>query len=537
MINAFSFSRSRRVAGLAAAASVFACVPCVLAVRAAGASPGAVVRTAQGSVQGVTVGSVEQFRGVPYAAPPVGDLRWRAPAPPAPYAGGMLQAANFPAPCVQGNAPAGFPPPSEDCLYLNLYRPAGTKEGRKMPVLMYIHGGGFGGGTASARDGSPLASSQDMIVIMINYRLSVLGWLGLAALDAETPNGASSGNYGFLDMVASLRWVQDNIDAFGGDRDNVTIAGTSTGGVSVCALMTAPLRETLFHRAIIESGECTHTSAFIISHQTALSRGASFAAKAGCTDPATFASCLRSKPAAALQAATAGVGTFVANIGGSLIPKAPLQAIGSGEVAQVPVIVGVTHDEQRRNPIPTTGFPATEQTYEKYLTNTFGLLAPLVAAQYPSKGFSDPAYAAGAVASDSGAPNGIGVCPMLVELGAALAKQTKTFAYELNDPLASVVTDPPGFEAGSLHTAEIGFLYLENAPGTRSAEQVQLAARMQRYWGTFARTGRPGDDSQWAPLQTGAGSVLRFQPRGDTQLPTAAMSSEHRCAFWAQVGY
>ena len=165
------------------------------------------VRTKQGPVQGVTVGNVEQFLGLPYAAPPVGNLRWKAPVPPKPYAG-TLQATTFPAPCIQGNAPAGMPAPSEDCLYLNLYRPAGSQEGKKMPVLLYIHGGGFAGGSGSARDGSPLAGANDMIVIMINYRLGALGWLGLPALDAETSNGSSSGNYGFLDMAAALRWVQ-----------------------------------------------------------------------------------------------------------------------------------------------------------------------------------------------------------------------------------------------------------------------------------------------------------------------------------------
>ena len=541
MFNNFSASHARRIVGVVVVAALLAVAAGGLTVYTEGPSPstaGSVVRTRQGSLQGITVGNVEQFRGVPYAAPPVGDLRWRAPVSPKPYPGGVRQATSFPAPCIQGAAPAGFPAPSEDCLYLNVYRPAGTKEGTKMPVLMYIHGGGFAGGTGSARDGAPLAASQNMIVIMINYRLGVLGWLGLAALDAETPNGSSSGNYGFLDMVAALRWIQENVGAFGGDKDSVTIAGTSSGGIGVCALMTASLHDRLFQRAIIESGECTRTSAYIIDHQTALLRGANLAAKAGCTDSATFLTCLRSKPAAALQSASAGLGMFTANVGGAVLSKAPLDAIEAGEVERIPVIVGATHDEQRRNPIATTGFPATQQSYDKYLTNTFGSLAPLVAAQYPPKAFADPAYAAGAAASDSGIPNGIGVCPMLVELSAALTKVTRTFAYELNDPHGSVVADTPGFEPGSLHTAEVPYLYADNASGARTAEQLQLASRMQRYWATFARTGRPGDAAhEWAALQPGSGSVLRFQPKGDVIIPSATISSEHRCAFWAQVGY
>jgi para-nitrobenzyl esterase len=531
-------SRARTIVRIGFAAATLAFAAGASTVLTQGGSSGPPVRTQQGMVQGMTVGNVEQFRGVPYAMPPVGDLRWKAPLPPKPYGGGTLQATSYPAPCMQAAAPAGFPPPNEDCLFLNLYRPTGSTDRKRMPVLMYIHGGGFGGGTASARDGTPLAATNDMIVITINYRLGVLGWLGLAGLDAETTNRSSSGNYGLLDMVASLRWVQENIAAFGGDRNNVTIAGTSVGGIGVCALMTAPNRERLFQKAIIESGECTRTSSFIVSHQAALLQGANFSAKAGCTDPATFTSCLRSKPAAALQTASAGLGAFVSNVGGHVMPKAPMQVIESGEMQPIPVIVGATHDEQKRNPLATTGFPATEQSYEKYLTTTFGQLAPLVAAEYPSKAFADPAYAAGAAASDSGIPNGIGVCPMLAELGSTLSKATKTFAYELNDPQGSVIQGFPGFEVGSLHTAEIGFLYAQIAPDTRTTEQMQLAGRMQRYWATFARDGRPMDGTrEWSAISTGSGSVLRFQPKGDVLVPWSTMAAEHHCPFWAQLGY
>jgi para-nitrobenzyl esterase len=500
--------------------------------------PSVSVRTKQGLVQGMTTGGVEQFRGIPYAAPPIGDLRWKAPTPPAPYAGGTREATAFPSPCVQNNPPTGFPAPSEDCLYLNIYRPAGSTEARKMPVLVYVHGGGFGGGTASARDGAPIAATGDMVTVMINYRLSVLGWLALPALDAETASGSSSGNYGLLDMAASLRWIRDNISAFGGDPGNVTIAGTSAGGIGVCALMTAPLEDQLFHRAIIHSGECTNTSGFIASHQAALLQGARFAVKAGCTDAAKFLTCLREKPAPALQAAVAGLGTFGSNVGGAVMPKAPMDVIASGEMRRIPVIVGATRDEQRRNPLATTGFPATEESYQKYLSTAFGQLAPAVSAEYPAKAFPDPAYAAGAAASDSGIPNGIGVCPMLIDLGAALSRITPTFAYELADPQGSVIQGFPGFEPGSLHTAEIPYLYAQMTAETRTPEQMQLAERMQRYMATFARTGQPVDGGrEWAAVRDGSGSVLRFQPKGDTAVPWSTMSNEHHCPFWKQVGY
>jgi para-nitrobenzyl esterase len=440
---------------------------------------------------------------------------------------------------MQSNAPADLPAPSEDCLYLNLYRPAGTREGRRLPVLVYVHGGGFNGGTASARDGAPLASSNDLIVVTINYRLGVFGWLSLAGLDAEAANRFASGNYGLLDMAAALRWLQENVEAFGGDRTNVTLSGTSAGGIGVCALMATPLREQLFHRAILQSAECTYSSGYITSHHAALRQGAMVAANAGCADSAAFVACLRAKPAADVLKASIGLGSYKASVGGHLMARAPMDVIQSGDLRRIPVIVGATHDEQRRSPLATTGFPGTQEGYQKYLADTFGTLAPLVASHYPPGAFKDPAYAAGAAASDSGVPNGIGVCPMLVELGSALAKVTTTFAYELNDPQASANSrDEPGFQPGSQHTAEIPFLFAQPAPETRSAAQMELANRMRRYWATFATNGRPHDGAhEWPPMRAPSHNVLRLQPSGDSVVDLPTLEVDHRCAFWAQVGY
>src|SRR5581483_7462222 len=202
---------------------------------------------------------------------------------------------------------------------------------------------------------------------------------------------------------------------------------------------------------------------------------------------------LRSKRAAELLAASAGLDLSTANVGGSLMPIAPIELIESGDLQRIPVMVGANHDEQKHNGVATTGFPGTPGNYDKYLKNTFGPLAPVVAAEYPASAFPEPAYAAGAAASDSGIPNGIGFCPMLTELGGAFAKVTQTFAYELNDPRGSGIPDSSGFELGSMHTAEIGFLYLPIDLGKRTAQQAELATRMQHYWTSFARDGRPKD--------------------------------------------
>jgi para-nitrobenzyl esterase len=248
--------------------------------------------------------------------------------------------------------------------------------------------------------------------------------------------------------------------------------------------------------------------------------------------------CLRSKTAAAVQAASAGTGAFTANIGGHLMPRAPIEAIASGAAIRIPVMVGANHDEQRRNPLSITGFPATRATYEKYLTTTFGPLGSVIGAEYAADTFPDPAYAAGAIASDSGIPNGIGVCPMLAELGSALSKVTTTFVYELDDPHGSVAQGFPGFEAGSLHTAEVPILYAA-APAARTAEQAKMADRMKRYWATFAQSGKPtGGTLEWSQVTAGNKStVMRFQPEGDAVVPWEQMVAEHHCAFWAQLGY
>jgi carboxylesterase type B len=507
------------------------------AASASAAHADPVVRTRQGLVQGFVSGSVEQFRGIPYAAAPLGDQRWRAPQPAASWSGVRL-ATSFAAPCIQARVTAGLPPPNEDCLYLNVYRPAGAREHDRKPVLVYIHGGGFGAGTGATIDGTPLAATQDMLVVTINYRLGALGWLALDALDDETKSGSASGNYGFLDMVASLRWVRDNIQEFGGDAHNVTIAGTSAGGIAVCTLMTAHLHEKLFHRAAIESGECTTTSAFIITHRAALLQGALIAAKAGCTNPASFTSCLRSASTATILAASTGVGQITANVGGHLLPQHPIFAFAAGDLDDVPTIVGAQHDEQRSAPLATTGFPGSLTGYTTYLNNAFGVLGPIVATQYPAAAFSDPAYAAGAASSDSGIPSGIGVCPMLVEQGDVLGKVTRTFAYEMDDPTGGALAAslPPAFEVGSEHASEINFLYAQLA-STRTAGEQQMQARMLRYWGTFARTGRPEGALAWPELRERSRSVIRFTPTGDALLAWDGISAEHRCGFWAQVGY
>src|SRR5580698_6217355 len=202
---------------------------------------GPIVKVRQGEVQGIVADGVAVYKGLPFAAPPVGDLRWRVPQLPAKWSG--VRAANaFSSTCAQ----------AEDCLYLNVYEPADAKRGAKLPVMVWIHGGAFLFGSGSAYDGSQFAR-QGVVIVTVNYRLGRFGWFAHPALTAENPKGPL-GNYGLMDQVAALNWVADNIAEFGGNPKNVTIFGESAGAISVNYLMLAPQAKGLFNKALSESG-------------------------------------------------------------------------------------------------------------------------------------------------------------------------------------------------------------------------------------------------------------------------------------------
>src|ERR1700729_906833 len=342
--------RVRRVRRAALfAASVVSVAAATLAASAAGAvaspaSGGAggsnpVVRIDDGLVRGAGVAGVNSFLGLPYAAPPTGNLRWRPPQPAAAWSGGR-DATQFGASCPAVTDPQKTPflrpgSISEDCLYLNVYTPA-AGPGANRPVLVWIHGGGLVQDGARNYDGTKLAA-DGAVVVTINYRLGALGFLAHPAL-ASRPGGAA-GNYGLMDQQAALRWVQRNIAQFGGDPRNVTIAGQSAGGLSVLAQLVSPGARGLFQRAIVQSGT------FALNQRplaTAEAAGETFATAVGCPDQT--AACLRSVPVSEL------VGKFGVEIPGVVDGSVLTQPIGTalarGQFARVPVINGITHDEE-----------------------------------------------------------------------------------------------------------------------------------------------------------------------------------------------
>ena len=301
--------------------------------------------TGDGAVRGTATGTVDEFLGIPYAAPPTGNLRWRPPQPPAHW-WGVRDATQFAPSCPQPPSPFAPPGPfSEDCLYLNVYTP-GRDAGHRLlrgggedglPVLVWIHGGGLTEDAGRNYDGSMLAA-DGTVVVTINYRLGALGFLAHPAL-ASRPGGPA-GNYGLMDQQAALRWVRDNIRHFGGDPHNVTIAGESAGGLSVLAQMVSPGSRGLFQKAIIQSGSFALNQRPLADAEAA---GEAFAAQAGCPDQT--AACLRQLPVSDL------VNPDFVEIPGVVDGKVLTEPIGAalaaGQFARVPVLNGTNHDEER----------------------------------------------------------------------------------------------------------------------------------------------------------------------------------------------
>jgi para-nitrobenzyl esterase len=546
----FLATRSRRPQALAVVAALaVACTLLASPVAAQGpfgagtassmAAARPLVATDSGAIRGQRVGDVDQFLGVPYAAPPVGSLRWRPPAPAAAWRPRVRDATRLPTPCPQMFVPGGMSSPAtrtaEDCLYLNIYRPVTSQTTTPVPVLVFIPGGAFINGTSNLYDGSALAARSGMVVVTVNYRLNVFGFLALPALTREAPDH-SSGNYGLLDQQAALRWVQRNIAAFGGDPRNVTIDGQSAGAISVCAQLASPTARGLFARAIIESGNCLANTL-----AQAERAGEKFAAALGCTNATTAAACLRAKPAALLLAKSAANALPAdaplpggPNVSGSVLPVLPRQAIAAGAWHRVPVMIGSTHDEWRPLIPYVLGFPGTPQAFRALLSRSFGPLAPRVLAAYSLHRYSAPAYALGAIYTDTGAEFGIGSCETQ-QLAGLFSASAPTYSYEVTDrhAPAGYWFAPPGYQLGSAHGADLTYLFAYRPrTETLTATQEQFAGQLQGYWASFARSGDPnaGGRVAWPRYSRSADQVLALRPAGIAVITN--FTADHHCTLW-----
>jgi len=491
-----------------------------------------VVRTHDGLVRGLRTTLAREFLGIPYAAPPVGALRWRPPRPAAHWPGVRL-AKKPGANCAQtANLGTGVLTTStaENCLFLNVYTPRSARPG--LPVMVWIHGGGFTGGAGSIYDGAVIASKGHVIVVTINYRLNAFGFLALPSLDSE--RGNSSGDYGLMDQQAALAWVRANARAFGGNPRNVTIFGESAGGASVCANMASPTAFGLFSRAIAESG-CLFPAQ---TKKTADQQGAALAASLGCTHAATAAACLRRKPVSAILKADAA-GSWGPVVSRPTLPVAPITAFLNGSYDHVPLLQGTNHDEGRLFVglrFDLSGHPITKKQYPVLIKGQFGAkVGGKVLAKYPLTSYKSPDLAYSAVLTDSGFS-----CPAL---GAdALAASSGVYGYEFSDP------DPPNdfgvnftFPLGAAHSTELQYVFqripvLDVVPPFKPA-QVGLSNQFIGYWTRFAATGNPnGRGARRWPQFIGANPPIQeLIPSAIAPESAAKFSAFHKCSFWLAI--
>ncbi|WP_157762424.1 carboxylesterase/lipase family protein [Nocardia yamanashiensis] len=486
-----------------------------------------------GKVQGNGDNGSRLFQGIPYAAAPVGALRWQPPAAAANW-DGVRDATRPGARCPQAATGHGLlpvdlagtatEPVAEDCLFLNVRTPASSAEDR-LPVLVWIHGGSFTGGSGSAYDAKRLAA-QGIVVVTVNYRLGTLGFLAHPAVDAD----GSGGDYGLLDQQAALRWVQRNIGAFGGDPAQVTIAGESAGGISVCGHLAAPGSAGLFRSAVLESGACDAT----VPATTARRSSLEYAAALGCADPGTAAACLRALPAERLVAQPVSYPITLGHIaygngpwlvsGGSALPENPADAIRAGRAARVPVLSGTTRDEMRMAVylgFETQGKTIGAENYEAVLAAVGGDPAQ-VRREYPVGQYPSPTSGFAAAMTDAW------VCDVNSQADArAAAAPAYTFEFAEAAPFPRSTS----FPMGAYHTAELPYLFdVADLPVAFDARQTALANQVVSYWANFVRAGNPNGAGLPEWPRAGEGRLLSLAAAGSTV--SASFAADHHCGFW-----
>lgn len=513
--------------------------PCTPPAQATTTAPR--VQITLGTLQGETLDSVNQFLGIPYAAAPTGSLRWRAPQAPAPWQG-VRHATRVGPACPQilgqysGAATAGT---SEDCLTLNVYAPA-TPASTPRPVLVWLHPGSLTMGSGSDYDGKALARRANAIVVTINYRLGALGFLSTTELQQDP----TASNHALQDQQHALRWVRDNITAFGGDSQRVTLGGNSAGAASTCAHLVSPASAGLFQRAIMQSGPCVRLGSKTM--EQARAEADQLASKVNCPNGPGQLACLRSRSADELVAA-AGDGLdalqtanpWAPVIDGHIIPAKITSLIRDGAFHKVPILLGTTADEgrffvsysfhQQRGRAMTADdhkSAAEVMTGSAFAGSTSRSL-------YPAAQHGGIDLAMSALMTDSGF-----ACPMLTD-ASRLSRHAPVYVYEFTDTQAPAPADPY-FALGAYHTAELQYLFgapvfatqLTSAP---TPEQNALATTIVQQWAAFIASGDPNRASlpKWHSFNELSLPVMNLAP-GQTRLQAwAAFAQKHRCLTWS----
>ncbi len=453
------------------------------------------LKTAQGKVEGTQSADskVRSFKGIPYAAPPVGDLRWQAPQPPAKH-DGVLEARQYGHHCVQTNPFADMvfqdAGQSEDCLTLNIWTPADAKPGAKLPVMFWVHGGGFtaGGASEPRHDGDSLAR-HGVVVVTINYRLGIFGFFAHPQLTAESPHHAS-GNYGLLDQVAALDWVKQNIGEFGGDSANVTIFGESAGSFSVSSLMASPLSEHSIAHVIGESGAAFSSNSIGYPPlATAEQQDSDFAQAAfGTTDLSALRKLTVEQLLAGATSKTIKPSPrFAPDIDGYYLPK-PVPAIfAAGEQAHVPVLGGWNKDEVRAA-ITMNPVKPTPESFAAQAQKNYGDDAPAFLKLYPATTDAEAIQSAGDLISD----NFIAFSTWKWLDAQVATGQAPVYRYRFDLGAPSDKFHPGN--PGAFHSDDIeyvfGTLNARNIAAWRPEDRA-LSEQIEQYWTNFARTGNP----------------------------------------------
>uniref|UniRef100_A0A8D2E2E5 Carboxylesterase type B domain-containing protein n=1 Tax=Sciurus vulgaris TaxID=55149 RepID=A0A8D2E2E5_SCIVU len=492
-------------------------------------------------VKGTDVG-VHTFLGIPFAKPPLGPLRFAAPEPPEPWSG-VRDGTSHPAMCLQDvardslvmnllNLTLPLIPMSEDCLYLSIYTPAHAREGSNLPVMVWIHGGALIAGMASMFDGSILATIENVVVVTIQYRLGVLGFF-------STGDQHASGNWGFLDQVAALRWVQQNIAHFGGNPDRVTIFGQSVGGSSVSLHVVSPMSQGLFHGAIMESGVALLPS-LITSSSEAVSTMVANLSACGQIESEALVSCLRGKSEEEMLTITKAFKIIPGVVDGTFLPRHPEELLALADFQPVPSIIGVNNDEFGW--LLFTGLGTADTQKEMDRGTVQAILQSMSAHLMLPAEFGDLLMEE--YMGDNEDPHTLKlqlqevmsdilfVNPAL-QVASYQGSHAPVYFYEFQHQPSSYKDIRP-LHVKADHGDEIIFVFgfLKSSEVELTEEEELLSRRMMKYWANFARNGNPnGEDLPHWPLFDQDEQYLQL----DIQPTVGRALKAHRLQFWTKT--
>ena len=514
----------RKVSFVLCALGALAAATTVRTMALSQAQP-ATVRLDSGEVQGVVDDDVESFKGIPFAAPPVGDLRWRPPQAPAPWTG-VRQAKEFGPDCMQSRfgpppaaGPNAPPPPSEDCLYLNVWRPAASSA-RNLPVMVWIYGGGFVGGSSASPNTSGVGfARRGVILVAMNFRVGRFGFFAHPALSREHPE-ENKGNYGYMDQIAALRWVRRNIAAFGGNPNNITIFGFSAGGVSVHSMLASPQARGLFHKAIVESGGSRDgvltarpmskdglDPNYPVSAETI---GIQFARSMGIdgTGPDALAKLRGLSAEQVLRGAPPQPGVNLPSyettpiLDGKLITETAESAYKARRQPRIPFLAGSNSADTAGNRI--------RATTKDELFARFGRWSEQARAAYDPDGSTDLATLVSWVNDDFGQAE-----PARFAASAFAANGSPAYLYRFSYVQSALRERMRG---GAPHGGEIAFVFGTLAAGrvTPSAEDLAVSRMAQSYWVNFAKNGDPNGPGlpNWPRHDPKKDVIFEFKPDG-----------------------